>query len=52
MAKRHDVEIAFEDAKFVELKEDYELKIGDTVVTSGKQGLQNGTKVLIEDNDK
>lgn len=52
VAKRHDVEIAFEDAKFVELKEDYELKIGDTVVTSGKQGLQNGTKVLIEDNDK
>ncbi|MBP5738515.1 MAG: hypothetical protein J6X38_05475, partial [Abditibacteriota bacterium] len=47
IAKRHDVKIAHEDGNFVQLTEDFGLRIGDRVVTSGRQNLQNNTKIII-----
>ena len=43
--KRHDIDVINESANFVEVKLPTALQPGDTVVTSGKQNLQEGSAI-------
>lgn len=46
-AKRYDIEILSENRDYVELKSTMGLEEGDTLVTGGRQNLQDGTRVAV-----
>jgi RND family efflux transporter MFP subunit len=50
-AKRHIVNVIYEDATMAQVQTPTDIKIGDIVVTSGRQNLQDGAKVRVEDRD-
>ena len=45
--KRHIVEVIRENRNYVEIQSPNDLNAGDTVVTQGRQNLQEGTKVHV-----
>jgi membrane fusion protein (multidrug efflux system) len=45
--KRHIVEVIRENQNYVEIRMPTDLKVRDTVITQGRQNLQEGTKVQI-----
>lgn len=46
-AKRHEVVVLRENRDYAEIALPTGLKVGDTVVTAGRQNLQNGTRVAV-----
>lgn len=46
-AKRHEVVVLRENRDYSEIALPTDLKIGDTVITAGRQNLQDGTKVAV-----
>lgn len=51
-AKRHNVEVLRENRDYVELKAPTTLQVGDTVVVSGQQNLQDGVKVSVRNQNR
>ncbi|MFQ3548808.1 MAG: efflux RND transporter periplasmic adaptor subunit [Armatimonadota bacterium] len=49
-AERIDVKIIAQNAKWVQIEQPTKLKIGDRVVTRGKQAVEDGSLLLIEKN--
>lgn len=50
-AKRHIVNVIHEDATMAQVQTPTDISAGDTVVTSGRQNLQDGSKVRVQDHD-
>ncbi len=48
VAKRHDIEVQNEDRSYVEIVGTSDLAVGDALVTSGRQNLQDGSKISLE----
>jgi len=47
VAKRHEVRVVRENLNYVQIAQPTDLKLGDVVVTEGRQGLNEGTKVYL-----